>query len=113
MAARQAKQNKWNDALVLNTAGNIIESAIANIFWVKDGNIYTPPLAEGCVAGVMRRHLLQITPGIAEKPLTIDALSAADEVFLTNAIKGIRWVRYVGEWEYAAAIAQTLSKTLS
>jgi branched-chain amino acid aminotransferase len=92
MAARQAKEHKWNDALVLNTEGNVIESAIANIFWIKDGLLFTPPLSEGCVAGVMRRHLLQTMANIAEVPLTIAALMDADEVFLTNAIKTVKWV---------------------
>lgn len=112
MAARQAKQQKWNDALVCNTAGNIIESAIANIFWVKEGNIYTPPLSEGCVAGVMRRHLLHTLPGITQAPLSPEVLQKADEVFLTNAIKGVRWVRSVGEQTYTSHIVPALHKSL-
>lgn len=100
MAARQAKENKWNDVLVCNAAGNVIESAIANIFWVKDGTVFTPPLSEGCVAGVMRRHILHAIPGIAETPLTTAALATADEVLLSNAIKGVKWVRAIGESVY-------------
>lgn len=100
MAARQAKQNKWNDALVLNIYGRIVESAIANVFWVKDGMIYTPPLTEGCIDGVMRRHLLTTLPHIAEQPTTEADLHSADEVFLTNAIKGVRWVRMIGDTIY-------------
>lgn len=92
VAAQHAKTNKWNDALIPNTNGNIIESSIANIFWIKDGSVLTPPLSDGCVAGVMRRHLLAVLPDIAEQPLTPGDLFAADEVFLTNAIRGIRWV---------------------
>ncbi len=41
---RQAKEHKWNDALICNTAGDVIESTIANIFWVSNGVVYTPPL---------------------------------------------------------------------
>jgi branched-chain amino acid aminotransferase len=59
VAAQYARAQKWNDALICNTAGNIIESTIANIFWVNDNQLYTPPLAEGCIAGVMRRHIMQ------------------------------------------------------
>ncbi len=91
-AARQARQNKWNDALIRNTAGNIMESTIANVFWIKDDKIFTPPLEDGCVAGVMRRHLMDTSDGIGEQSLTEEALLAADEVFLTNAIRGIRWI---------------------
>ena len=99
-AARQAKTNKWNDALICNTNGNVIESAIANIFWIKDGAIHTPPLSDGCVAGVMRRHLLTALPDITQQPLTADELLTADEVFLTNAIKGIRWVGTIDSAAY-------------
>jgi branched-chain amino acid aminotransferase len=101
MAARQAKNNKWNDALILNDKGNIIESTIANIFWVKNKTIHTPPLAEGCVAGVMRAYLLQQLPALGytvlEKPLTTDMLFSADEVFLTNAIRRIKWVKPINK----------------
>src|SRR5690606_1570400 len=58
LASMQAKENKWNDALVVNNNGNIIETSIANLFWVKNRKIYTPPLSEGCVAGVMRAYIL-------------------------------------------------------
>jgi branched-chain amino acid aminotransferase len=100
MAAQQARQHKWNDALVCNTPGSIIESSIANIFWIKNGNIYTPPLSDGCVAGVMRRYLIEKTGAVAERSLTLPDLLQADEVFLTNAIKGIRWVSRIDEAAY-------------
>ena len=86
MAAREAKEQKWNDALIRNADGNVIESSIANIFWVKDGLMYTPPLTEGCVAGVMRRHIV-VQFRVIETPISYDDLLVADEVFLTNAIK--------------------------
>lgn len=94
LAANQADEHKWNDALVCNTAGNIIESTIANIFWVKDGTLYTPPLTEGCVAGTMRQfilHKLEVT----ETPLNLQLLADADEVWLTNAIRKIRWIHTI------------------
>ena len=102
IAARQARENKWNDALVCNTAGNIIESTIANIFWIKDQTVYTPPLADGCVAGVMRKHIMDKTT-VLEKSLSPDELLSADEVFLTNAIKQVRWVKNIYESQYSNA----------
>ena len=100
IAARQAREHKWNDALICNTNGNIIESTIANIFWISSGIIYTPPLADGCVAGVMRRHIIEKI-AVTEKSLSEGELQAADEVFLTNAIKGIRWVHEIGNTHYS------------
>jgi branched-chain amino acid aminotransferase len=92
IAAQQAKANKWNDALLCNTHDHIIESTIANIFWIKDDKVYTPPLTEGCVAGVMRRYVVQKI-AVAESILTTEILQQADAVFLTNAIRRIKWVR--------------------
>ena len=104
MAATWAKEQKFNDALLMNTRGGICDSTIANIFTIVKGNIYTPPLSEGCVAGVMRawliNHLSTIGYKVIEEPINIDALQASDEVFLTNAIKGIRWVKECGNSTY-------------
>jgi branched-chain amino acid aminotransferase len=97
MAAQYAKENKLNDCLVLNTKGGIADATIANVFIIKDGVINTPALDEGCVNGVMRRYLIEKLRGMSyelrEEILTINDLGKADEVFLTNAINGIRWVR--------------------
>ena len=99
IAARQAQENKWNDALVCNTDGNIIESTIANLFWIKDGSVYTPPLSDGCIAGVMRRHILSQAK-VLEKSCTISDLEGAEEVFTSNAVRGIRWVKQAGQAIY-------------
>ncbi len=108
MAAQWAKANKWNDALVVNTTGNVIESTIANIFWVKDRIIHTLPLSEGCIAGVMRAHLLEQLPAkgyvVEEKPLTVTELERADGVFLTNAMRRMKWVRLIGDTTYDISI---------
>ena len=98
MAAIWAKENKLNDALILNQHDRICDATIANIFWVKDENIFTPPLSEGCVAGVMRKKILEFAIRhsgflVPESVLTEDILLQADEVFLTNTITGIRWVK--------------------
>ncbi|MBS1688982.1 MAG: aminotransferase class IV, partial [Bacteroidetes bacterium] len=104
MAAQQAKQQRCNDALIVNTSGNIIESTIANIFWVKDNVIYTPPLSEGCVAGVMRRHIIAALAAqqisVKETPLILGELHTANEVFLTNAIRRIKWVAAIHDITY-------------
>lgn len=107
MAGLEAKKQKWNDALVLNEHGRIIESTIANIFWVKDGVMYTVPLSEGCVAGVMRRHVMERME-VQEMPLTRELLSKADAVVLTNAVRGVKWVERIGEWRYGRPGAEMI-----
>lgn len=99
MAARFAKQQQYDDCLLLNTNGHIAESTIANLFLIRGQSIQTPPLSEGCVAGVMRRYLLERLE-TEEKPISEDDLLSADEIFLTNAIHGIRWVKQVKDRSY-------------
>jgi branched-chain amino acid aminotransferase len=97
MAALYAKENKLNDCPVLNDSGNIADTTIANLFIIKNGIISTPALTEGCVNGVMRRYLLEkLRDGgyeIQESSVSVADMENADEVFLTNAINGIRRVR--------------------
>ncbi|HMH20691.1 MAG TPA: aminotransferase class IV [Puia sp.] len=97
LAALYAGQRQLNDCLVLNSQGRIADSTISNLFWCRDGEIYTPPLSDGCVAGVMRRWLLETLPKaglpVQEKETSPEDLEGAEEVFLTNAIHPIRWVK--------------------
>lgn len=106
MGAQFAKQHQLNDAVLLNVFDRICDATIANIAWIKNGTIFTPPLSEGCVAGVMRRYLLEKCEAItgmkiAEQTGTVNDLAEADEIFLTNAISGIRRVAQCGEKKYA------------
>lgn len=98
MAALYAQKQQWNDVLVLNAARRICDASIANVFMVKDDIVYTCPLSEGCVAGVMRQFILKQLPAldipVVEKAIDRDDLLAAGEVFLTNAVQGIRWVSH-------------------
>ena len=90
LASLYAKENQFDDAFIMNSMGHICESISSNVFWIKGMSIYTPPISEGCVAGVMRQHLINILKGeeiwVIEKPLTNNELMDADEVFLTNSI---------------------------
>jgi len=109
MASVWAKENKLNDALILNQHNRICDATIANVFWIKEDKVYTPPLSEGCVAGVMRRRILDLGFGIwdfiiNEAVLTKDILLDADEVFLTNVITGMRWVRQFRDKVYQNTI---------
>jgi len=97
LAAQYARKQGLDDCLVLNSQGRLADSTIANLFYIRDSVFYTPPLSEGGVAGVMRRHLLDALPrvgyAVVEKPVSSGDLLEADEVFLTNAIRGIIPVR--------------------
>jgi branched-chain amino acid aminotransferase len=112
IAALYAKENRLNDCVLLNNYGRIADSTIANVFIVKDKTIYTCGLEEGCINGVMRRFLLEELKmeqyQFVEKPLMVKDLEEADEVFLSNAIKGIRWVKQFRNAEYKNKIAREI-----
>ncbi len=116
LAAIKAKQEKWNDAIVLNTEGRIADTSIANLFAIINGIIVTPPLTEACIAGVMRNYLLrrikELGLEIKEQILTIEDLLKADEVFLTNSIYNIRWVKQIGDKEYTNLRVQAIFAAL-
>ncbi|MFC0771857.1 aminotransferase class IV [Terrimonas alba] len=111
MAALHAKENQLNDAIVLNVHDRIADSSVANIFIVKGDKLKTPSLSEGCVNGVMRKFLLDNFKGsgvnlvIEEAGLSVEDLSSADEVFLTNAISGIKWVKRFRDKTYTNKIS--------
>ncbi len=111
MAAIHATQQQWQDSIILNHQQHVIETAIANIFWIEEGMVFTPPLSEGCVAGVMRQYLLDNTH-VTEKVCTVDSLLAADEVFITNAIRGIRAVTAFQEKKYVSSLGLQLAAAI-
>lgn len=117
MAAIWAKEQKLNDALLLNPYDRVAESTIANVFLVKDGLIKTPALTEGPVNGVMRRHLLQIMRNenmpVEETGVSYEDLEQASEIFLSNAIYGIRWVKQLDKNEYSQQLAPVLFKKIN
>ena len=93
LASQYAVANKLDDALIINQHGRIVEATSSNVFWIKNEIIYTPPLTERPVAGIMREVILgKANPQglyVQEKELSIEELLDADECFLTNALNGI------------------------
>ena len=98
-ASIYAKENDLDDCLIVNSNNNIIQSSNSNLFIVKDESIITPPLLDACVNGTMRSFIIQNFE-VQEKSITEHELLVADELFLTNAIKGVRWVEKFIEKKY-------------
>lgn len=116
MAALWAKENHLNDAILLNPQGNIADATIANIFVINNGTIITPALSEGPVSGVMRRFILKQLQErgyeVKEGIVSADDLANASEVFLTNAIYGMRWVKQCGKNAYSHQLVPHLYKEI-
>lgn len=96
LASIAAKEKGVDDFLLHNENGGIIEATSSNVFVVSNGVLYTPGLEEGCLAGTMRMQVINLAleNGIKvyECNLMPQNLLVADEIFLTNAIHGVKWV---------------------
>jgi branched-chain amino acid aminotransferase len=99
-----AKEKGIDDAIVLNAFNRLADSSKANIFLIKRNEIFTPALHQGCVSGVLRRFLLEQLKDngyrVHQGEVTEEELQDADEVFLTNSIYDIRWVKQYREKKY-------------
>ncbi len=77
-----------DDAVILNTAGRVAETPVANIFCLVGGGLVTPPVTEGALPGVMRAEVIRLARA-EERPIEVADLARASEVFVSNAL-GIR-----------------------
>ncbi len=104
LAAKYKQTQALDDCLVINHVGEVIEAVSSNVFIIHKGIIKTPPLSAGPVGGTMRQYILDQLEqyGIPYKLINIhpDLLLEADELFLTNAVQGIRWVHAYGDKTY-------------
>jgi branched-chain amino acid aminotransferase len=113
----EAQKAGWTEVILLNERGEVAECTSANIFCVKDGAVFTPPLSSGCLEGVTRSVLLEIAPlaGVAmsEKILRLADLHAADEVFITSTNRSLLGVSEIAGHRYSLVrgpIAQKLER---
>jgi branched-chain amino acid aminotransferase len=116
MASLWCMERGLDDCLLQNDRGNIIESSSGNIFIVSNGVLYTPALTDGCIGGVMRMQVINLAleNGIKvyECSLNPQNLLAADELFFTNASRGVQWVMGYRTKRYAHRMALQLVELL-
>ena len=111
-----AKENDLDNCLVLNTNKSVIEALNGNLFLVKGDKIKTPPLEDGCLKGVMRKQILDVLAKdvnlfVEEVSISPFELQKADELFITNVIKGIVPITQYRKKTYGSAFAQkTIAK---
>ena len=96
MAVMFAKENKLDECLLLNEHNRISDATISNVFWIQNQQVYTIPLSEGGVAGVMRNYIMQLLAqrgmNVTESPISVVDIQNADEIFLTNVMRGLHCV---------------------
>lgn len=121
LAGIYKQKNRLDDAFILNQNGFLCESISSNIFIKYNGILYTPALSEGCIRGVMRQVVIDLALKnnipVTEAQINPQILNEAEEVFLTNATRGIQWVlgfnrkRYF--YEYSRLLSAKLNEQLN
>ncbi|MGW7242341.1 aminotransferase class IV [Streptomyces sp. NPDC054804] len=96
LALARAHEHGASEALFANTVGQLCEGTGSNVFVVLDGEIHTPPVASGCLAGITRALTVEWA-GAKETDLPLDVLERADEVFLTSTLRDVQAVHRVDD----------------
>lgn len=117
MAGLWSRERNLDECLLQNDRGNIIESSSGNLFIVSNGVLYTPSLSDGCLGGVMRMQVINLALStgmkVYECSLNPQNLLAADELFFTNAVRGIQWAGAYRTKRYAHRTALHLVELLN
>ncbi|GAC1300534.1 MAG: branched-chain-amino-acid transaminase [Mucilaginibacter sp.] len=117
MAGLHKTYNKLDEVFLLNQNGFLCEASSSNVFILYQNHLYTPALSEGCVEGVMRQVVINLARKnnipVTEAQINPEILYEADEVFLTNAGRGIQTVMGFGVRRYFNAVSKLLVTELN
>jgi branched-chain amino acid aminotransferase len=108
-----AKENGLDNCLLLNDSKNVVEALQGNLFMLMGNQLITPPVSEGCLNGVMRKQIIDLVKKIegielVEASISPFDLQKADELFITNVIKGIQPITKYRKKEFTSTIASKL-----
>ncbi len=112
-----AKENGYDNCILLNEKKNVAEAVNANLFLIKENKIITPPLSDGCIDGIIRKNVIRYLKKSQKYKITVKSvlpieLLQADEVFLTNSITGIQCVNRYRKKKYDTTIGKELKDIL-
>lgn len=113
-----ARENKLDNCLLINTNKSVVEALNGNLFLVKGNIIKTPPLSDGCLKGILRKQLVDIIKllpdfTIEEASISPFELQKADELFITNVIKGIQPITKYRKKVFKNEVAKMLLQKLN
>ncbi len=100
LASRLARERGYDEALLVTPHGRVLEAPTSSIFWIKDGELLTPPLEDHILASITRRLVMELT-GARECACTLEDLRAADEAFLSSTIREVQPIAAVDDHVFA------------
>ncbi|GGT42042.1 4-amino-4-deoxychorismate lyase [Streptomyces kurssanovii] len=111
IALARAHQQGASEALFANTVGRLCEGTGSNVFVVLDGELHTPPVSSGCLAGITRALTVEWT-GAKETDLPMDVLDSAEEIFLTSTLRDVQSVARVDGRDVSTAPGPVTTKAM-
>lgn len=113
VAGVYAKENGYQNCLLLNNRKQVVETINGNLFLVKGNTIKTPPLEDGCLDGIVRKVLIRLLEDLKEFEIIQESISPfelqkADELFITNAITGIVPITKYRKKEFQVEVSKSL-----
>ncbi|AYN05051.1 aminotransferase class IV [Flavobacterium sp. 140616W15] len=113
-----ANENGLDNCILLNDSKNVVEALQGNLFMLLGNKLITPPVSEGCLNGVMRKQILALAKKLSdievvEEPISPFDLQKADELFLTNVIKGIQPITKYRKKEFTTKLSGVLTQKLN
>ena len=113
-----ADENGLDNCLLLNDSKNVVEVLQGNIFMLLGNKLITPPVSEGCLNGVMRKQILNLAKKIenievVEEVISPFDLQKADELFITNVIKGIQPITQYRKKSFVTTVSNQLLEKLN
>ena len=116
LAGLYKKKFAYDEVFLLNQEGFLCEGLTSNIFVYYEKVLYTPALTEGCVAGVMRKVVMDLAERenipVVEAQISPEIMKQADEIFCTNATQGVQWVMGYKQKRYFNKISRILQDKL-
>jgi branched-chain amino acid aminotransferase len=101
LSSRIARERGFDEALLVTPHGRVLEAPTSSIFWVRDGDVMTPPLDEHILASITRAAVIELT-GAVEQACTLEDLDHADEAFLASTIREVQPVAAIDERTFAS-----------
>jgi len=99
LAGRLAREQGYDEALLVTPHGRVLEAPTSSIFYVRDGRLLTPPLDEHILASITRALVIEVT-GAEERPCTLEELYDAEEIFLASTVREVQTVASIDGHEY-------------
>jgi branched-subunit amino acid aminotransferase/4-amino-4-deoxychorismate lyase len=125
LALREAEGLGYDEAVLVNNSGHLVEASSSNLFWITSGELFTPAVECGALPGITREAVIESAAAagirVLEGSYQPEALSAAEAAFVTSAVAGVRQLISFGDapllredsWGVMSRVRQQLERLIA